>query len=214
MQHHIPIEVVATREMENKAYLRNDARRCYFCKDELFTRMEEMRLSLGFSRLAYGMNVDDIADYRPGGDAAKNHHVLAPLVDAGLNKQDIRNLAKQAGLEVWDKPASACLASRIQAGQPVSAGVLGKIERGESALHELGFRQCRVRLHGELARVELEKEDLQEALSLAMFESINRALSAIGFRYVTMDMQGYRSGSMNARENLVTLRATEGSKPA
>lgn len=213
-QHRIPIKIVATREMYNEAYLRNDARRCYFCKDELFARMEEMRTSLGFAHLAYGMNVDDLADYRPGSDAAKYHGVLAPLVEAGLTKKDIRDLAKQEGLEIWDKPASACLASRILPGQPVSVDALEKIERGESALHKLGFRQCRVRLHGELARVELEKDDLPRALTSTMFESINRALSAIGFRYITMDTEGYRSGSMNSLENLVTLRAADGPKPA
>ena len=156
----IPLSVVATEEMERPEYLRNDGARCYHCKDELFTVMEERRQSLGFDAIAYGVNLDDQGDFRPGQQAARQHHVAAPLLAAGLTKADIRQLASQAGLRIWDKPASACLSSRIEYGRAVTREALSAVEQGEDALRELGFRQVRVRHHGEIARIEIAREEL------------------------------------------------------
>ena len=194
----IPTHVLATDELANPDYARNDASRCFFCKDELFTRMEQARAELGFAHLAYGMNVDDQGEFRPGQRAATMHNAHAPLVDAGLGKGEIRALAQAAGLRVWDKPASACLASRIEYGRAVTVENLSQVERAEAALHALGFPQVRVRHHGELARVEIARGDLERALSLASLDRITGALKPLGFKYVALDTEGYRSGSMNA----------------
>lgn len=196
-QHGIPTEILRTAELDNPDYLRNDAQRCFHCKDELFTQMEGKRQQLGFANLAYGMNLDDIGEFRPGQKAAKLHNALAPLADAQLTKMEIRTLAREAGLSLADKPASACLSSRIEYGRPVTAENLFQVEKAEDALHALGFPQVRVRHHGELARVEIAREDLARALSLAMLDRITAALLPLGFRYITLDTQGYRSGSMN-----------------
>lgn len=195
--HAIPTHVISTGELENPEYRRNDAQRCFHCKDELFTRMEQEKSRLGFEHIAYGMNLDDRAEIRPGQRAAALHGALAPLVEAGLTKKEIRALAHAAGLEIADKPASACLSSRIEYGRPVTPEALSQVERAEDALHELGFRQLRVRHHGELARVEIARAELANALSLAMLDRITAAVRAAGFLYVTLDTQGYRSGSMN-----------------
>ncbi len=160
----IPTHVLETEELANLDYARNDAQRCFHCKDELFTRMEAARSELGFAHLAYGMNLDDRGEFRPGQRAAAMHHAHAPLVDAGLGKQEIRALAQAAGLRVWDKPASACLASRIEYGRPVTAENLSQVERAEAALHALGFPQVRVRHHGDLARVEIARAAHARAL--------------------------------------------------
>jgi uncharacterized protein len=184
--------------MEDQAYVRNDSSRCFHCKDELFKVMAEAGEPLGFSAVAYGMNVDDRGDFRPGQKAAVNHHVLAPLAEAGLGKEEIRMLAREAGLRVWDKPASACLSSRIAYGLPVTRETLESIEKGEEALFAMGFRQFRVRHHGELARIEIACEELARMLSLSMFEQVSAALKRLGYKYVTLDLEGYRSGSMNA----------------
>ncbi len=196
--HAIPLEVITTEEMENPAYVRNDLQRCFHCKSELFERMEQARSRLGFQHLAYGMNLDDRGDFRPGQQAAKDHGVLAPLVEAGLTKADIRELARQANLQVWDKPASACLSSRIAYGNPVTRETLGRIERAEAHLHTLGFRQYRVRDHAGLARVEIAEEELPAALSPTFVRELSAALRGLGFTYVTLDCTGYRSGSLNA----------------
>jgi len=198
-QHHgIPVHILQTHELENPDYARNDANRCFHCKDELFTRMEATRSRLGFQHLAYGMNLDDQGEFRPGQKAAASHRALAPLVTAELTKAEIRSLAREAGLELADKPASACLSSRIEYGRPVSAENLLQVERAEDSLHELGFPQVRVRHHGELARVEIAREDLPRALDLSLLDRITAAIRACGFTYVTLDTQGYRTGSMNA----------------
>jgi uncharacterized protein len=197
-EHNIPTHILATSELENPAYLRNDSQRCFHCKDTLFDAMEQERARLGFAHLAYGMNLDDKGDFRPGQQAAAQHHAVAPLVSAALNKQEIRALAREAGLTLWDKPASACLASRIEYGRPVSAENLSQVERAEEALHALGFRQVRVRHHGDIARVEIARIDLPRALSLDVFDQIDQALRAFGFLYVALDTRGYKSGSMNA----------------
>jgi uncharacterized protein len=194
----IPLQVISTGEMDRPEYVRNDSTRCFHCKDELFTVMEGFRESKGFDSIAYGVNLDDQGDFRPGQRAAKNHHVAAPLLDAGLTKQDIRELARNAGLKVWDKPASACLSSRIEYGRPVTREALSVVEQGEDALRALGFVQFRVRHHGEIARIEIAQEELSRALSLEMAAEFSRVFKALGFKFVTLDLEGFRSGSMNS----------------
>jgi uncharacterized protein len=196
--HDIPLEVIVTEEMENPDYVRNDLQRCFHCKSELFVRMEAARARLGFRHLAYGMNLDDRGDFRPGQQAAKDHGVLAPLVEAGLTKSDIRELARAAGLQVWDKPASACLSSRIAYGNPVTRETLQRVEQAEAHLHGLGFRQFRVRDHAGLARVEIAEEEMPAALSPDFVRALAAALRGLGFIYVTLDCTGFRSGSLNA----------------
>lgn len=196
-QHRIPVEVLTTNELANPDYQRNDAQRCFHCKDELFSQMEKLRAERGFAHIAYGRNLDDDGDFRPGQRAAAMHHAVAPLVEAGLRKADIRALARIADLSLADKPASACLSSRIEYGRPVTVEALAQIEAAEGALHALGFTQLRVRHHGELARIELTREELPRALSLELFDRISRELRALGFQYVTLDLEGFRSGSMN-----------------
>ncbi len=194
----IPLEVVATREMERPEYVRNDSARCFHCKDELFTFLEEFRRQRGFDCIAYGVNADDQGDFRPGQEAARRHQVAAPLLEAGLGKLEIRELARQAGLRVWDKPASACLSSRIEYGRPVTREALAAIEQGEQALRGLGFRQFRVRHHGQIVRLEIAREELPRALDSQMAAEFSRIFKALGFAYVTLDLEGFRSGSMNA----------------
>jgi uncharacterized protein len=194
----IPLEVVTTSELDRPEYVRNDSQRCFFCKDELFTLMEELRVERGFDTIAYGVNLDDQGDFRPGQKAAGAHSVTAPLRDAGLTKNEIRMLARQAGLRIWDKPASACLSSRIEYGRPVTREVLEAVEKGEDALHGLGFRQVRVRHHGEMVRIEIAPEELGRALDPAMAAEFTRIFKGLGFKFVTLDLEGFRSGSMNA----------------
>ena len=204
----IPLHILATSELENPEYARNDSSRCFHCKDELFSKMEEFRSQHGFDCIAYGVNLDDKGDFRPGQEAAKQHHVAARrhffdavgdrLVEAGLSKQDIRDLARSSGMRTWDKPASACLSSRIEYGRPVTREVLSAIEQGEDALHALGFRQVRVRHHGQIVRIEIAPEELPRALESSMAEQFTQIFKALGFAYVTLDLEGFRSGSMNA----------------
>jgi pyridinium-3,5-biscarboxylic acid mononucleotide sulfurtransferase len=193
----IPIEVVATQELENPAYVRNDATRCFHCKDELFTVLERYREARGFDAIAYGVNTDDAGDFRPGQEAARQHHVLAPLLEAGLNKAEIRELARRAELRVWDKPASACLSSRVEYGRAVTPEALSIIERGEDALRAMGFRQVRVRHHGEIVRIEIAREELPRALTAEMAREFTSVFKQLGFKFVTLDLEGFRSGSMN-----------------
>ena len=195
--HNIPTEILHTEELENPDYRRNDAQRCFHCKDELFTQMEQARIERGFRHIAYGMNLDDGGEFRPGQRAAAEHHAVAPLVTAQLTKREIRTLAKEAELAVWDKPASACLASRIEYGRAVTRENLSQVEQAEEALHGLGFRQVRVRHHGELARVEISREELPRALTMEMLDRVTAAIRGTGFTYVALDTEGYRSGSMN-----------------
>jgi uncharacterized protein len=197
-EHEIPLEVLQTAEMERPEYVRNDRQRCFHCKDELFNVMQDFAAKRGFESIAYGVNVDDQSDFRPGQAAARQHRVAAPLLEAGLTKADIRELARQAGLRVWDKPASACLSSRIEYGRPVTVEALSVVEQGEDALRRLGFRQVRVRHHGEIARIEIAKDELSGALTLEMFAELNRIFKSLGFTFVTLDTEGFRSGSMNA----------------
>jgi pyridinium-3,5-biscarboxylic acid mononucleotide sulfurtransferase len=194
----IPLEVISTFELDRAEYARNDGQRCYQCKDELFTVMEKLRSEKGFDTIAYGVNLDDQGDFRPGQQAAKMHHVAAPLLKAGLSKQEIRELARAAGLRIWDKPASACLSSRIEYGRPVTREALDVVERGEDAIRALGFRQCRVRHHGDIVRIEIAREELERALNPAMAAQFTAIFKPLGFKFVTLDLEGFRSGSMNA----------------
>ena len=190
-------EFVETYEMENPAYRVNDTDRCFFCKDELFSVLDKIAQERNFAATAYGVNADDTLDFRPGHRAAIQHRVLAPLLDAGLRKAEIRFLSQRACLPTWDRPASACLASRLPYGTEVTPERLRLVERGEAALRELGFRQFRVRLHDRLARVEIALEEMPRALSTEMAAAIGASLKSAGFAYVALDLEGYRQGSLN-----------------
>ena len=196
--HNIPLHVVTTDELERPEYQRNDANRCFHCKDELFGVMESLGARLGFTTIAYGMNADDTRDFRPGQRAAEQHAVLAPLAEAGLTKLEVRELAKAAGYPLWDRPAAPCLASRVEYGRTVTREVLEQVERAEESLRQLGFREFRVRHHGDLARVEIARAELPRALTMEMLGAVTSALKRAGYQYVTLDCTGFRSGSMNA----------------
>ena len=191
------LRVIQTEELDKPEYQKNDGDRCFHCKTELFTGMEALRAELGFEHIAYGMNSDDTWDYRPGQRAADEHKVLAPLAAAGLTKLEIRALCKAAGYTLWDRPAAPCLSSRVEYGRTVTREVLEQVERSEESIRQLGFREFRVRHHGELARVEIAKAELPRALTMEMLESITTALRKAGFHYVTLDCAGFRSGSLN-----------------
>ncbi len=190
-------EYILTFEFDNPDYLRNDANRCFHCKDELFTRLEAVARERGFDHIIYGVNQDDLGDYRPGLGAAKLHQVKAPLMEAGLTKAEIRELSRRAGLPTWDRPASACLASRVPYGTPVTIETMKTVERGEEEIKALGFHQFRVRYHGELVRLEFAKDELGKALSVEMATRLTAIFKPLGFHYVTLDLEGYRQGSMN-----------------
>jgi uncharacterized protein len=190
-------EFIETHELENPAYRANASDRCYFCKDELFTSLDKLAVERKIEKVAYGVNADDTFDFRPGQRAAAEHRVLTPLLDVGLHKAEIRYLSQRAGLPSWDRPASACLSSRIPYGTEVTPERLSLVEKGEAALRQLGFRQFRVRLHDKLARVEVAADELQRALQPEMAAAISQTLKAAGFTYVTLDLEGYRQGSLN-----------------
>ncbi|MGE5571117.1 MAG: ATP-dependent sacrificial sulfur transferase LarE [Rhodospirillales bacterium] len=190
-------EYIETHEFENPNYVRNAPDRCFHCKDELFGRLEEVGRERGISNIVYGVNVDDLGDYRPGQNAAREHQVKTPLVDAGLSKAEIRELSRMAGLPTWNRPASACLSSRIPYGTPVTKETVKTVESGEEALKALGFRQFRVRYHGELVRIEIAREEMEKALSLEMAARLTSIFKPLGFNYVTLDLEGYRQGSLN-----------------
>jgi pyridinium-3,5-biscarboxylic acid mononucleotide sulfurtransferase len=194
----IPVEVLSTSELDRPEYARNDGQRCFQCKDELFTVMEDVRASRDFETIAYGVNFDDQGDFRPGQAAARQHHVAAPLLDARLTKQEIRTLARNADLRIWDKPASACLSSRIEYGRAVTREALDVVERGEDAIRALGFRQFRVRHHGDIVRIEIDRAELPRALDPVMAAQFTAIFKELGFKFVTLDLEGFRSGSMNA----------------
>lgn len=196
-QRSLPHEFIETHEMENPSYRANAADRCYFCKNELFSAMDELAHARGFAAVAYGVNADDTLDFRPGHRAATEHQVLAPLLDAALSKAEIRLLSRRAGLSTWDRPASACLSSRLPYGTEVTPERLGLVERGEAELRALGFRQFRVRLHDKLARVEIAPDEMPRALAPEMAAAIADRLKAAGFTYVALDLEGYRQGSLN-----------------
>jgi pyridinium-3,5-biscarboxylic acid mononucleotide sulfurtransferase len=191
-------EFVETHEFENPLYVLNQADRCYHCKTELFGVLAKLRATRGFGAVTYGVNADDMKDFRPGHRAASEFGVRAPLLDAGLTKAEIRELSRRAGLATWDRPASACLSSRVPYGMPVTVENLSRIELAENALREFGFRQIRVRSHGELARIEIAPDELPRALQVDMAEALAERIRKIGFTYVTLDLEGYRQGSLNA----------------
>lgn len=195
---HIPLKVISTQEMDRPDYARNDSDRCFHCKDELFTVLEKERARLGFQHIAYGRNLDDQGDFRPGQRAAEQHSALSPLAEARLTKSEIRSLCERARLQIWNKPASACLSSRIEYGRPVTREALAAIEAGEDALRELGFLRARVRHHGDIVRIEIAPEDLARAFNPEMAARLVPIFKKLGFKYVTLDCEGYRSGSMNA----------------
>lgn len=205
-EQNIPVQVIATQELSNPDYIRNDSQRCFHCKDELFSVMEEFRKNHRFDSIAYGVNVNDQGDFRPGQRAANNHGIVAPLLEAGLTKEEIRTLAREAGLRVWEKPASACLSSRIEYGRAVTPEALLIVERGEDALRELGFSQFRVRHHGDIVRLEIASEEMHRALTPQMAAEFTRIFKGLGFKFVTLDLEGFRSGSMNTLLPLAELR--------
>jgi pyridinium-3,5-biscarboxylic acid mononucleotide sulfurtransferase len=190
-------EYIRTREFDNPAYAQNNADRCFHCKDELFTRLEEVGRERGYAHIVYGVNRDDLDDYRPGQNAAKAHRVAAPLADAGLTKAEIRELSRLADLPTWDRPASACLSSRIPYGTPVTIQNVKTVELGEERIKALGFRQFRVRFHGEIVRIEIAPAELPKALNPEMAQRFTAIFKELGFKYVTLDLEGYRQGSLN-----------------
>ena len=193
----IPHKYIETREFDNPDYARNDPDRCFHCKDELFTRLEELARERGYQHIIYGVNTDDLGDYRPGQGAAKQHQVAAPLADVGLTKAEIRELSRLADLPTWDRPASACLSSRIPYGTPVTIQTVKTVEAGEEEIKALGFRQFRVRFHGDVVRIEIAREEMEKALTMQMAQQFTAIFKALGFRYVTIDLEGYRQGSLN-----------------
>jgi len=195
-------EYIQTYEFDNPNYVRNNPDRCFHCKDELFARLEQVGRERGYQHIVYGVNVDDLGDYRPGQNAAKLHQVSAPLADAGLTKAEIRELSRQAGLPTWDRPASACLSSRIPYGTPVTIQNVKTVETGEESVKALGFRQFRVRFHGEVVRLEIAPDELEKALNLEMARRFTEIFKGLGFKYVTLDLEGYRQGSLNEVLNL------------
>jgi pyridinium-3,5-biscarboxylic acid mononucleotide sulfurtransferase len=194
----MPLRVIQTEELDKPEYQRNDANRCFHCKSELFAGMEALGAELGFTHIAYGMNADDTRDYRPGQRAAKEHEVLAPLAEAAMTKADVRLLSRAAGYDLWDRPAAPCLSSRVEYGRAVTREVLSQVERAEECMRQLGFREFRVRHHGELARVEIARIEMPRALTMETLDAITAALRACGYQYVTLDTTGFRSGSLNA----------------
>ncbi|MFT5443263.1 MAG: hypothetical protein ACI8W3_002310 [Myxococcota bacterium] len=193
----IPHRFIEAHEMENEAYRENNPDRCYHCKTELFDRIDEVMGKLDFASVAYGINRDDTGDFRPGHAAAHEHNVLAPLLDAGLGKEEIRVLSRRVGLPTAELPASACLASRLPYGTKVTSERLGQVERGEDRLRELGFRQIRLRHHGNLARIEVAPDELAKALDPTMAAAMAKAIKSLGFRWISLDLEGYRTGSLN-----------------
>ena len=190
-------EYVRTTEFDNADYARTDPNRCFHCKDELFTRLEQVGRARGYEHVIYGVNADDLSDYRPGQNAAKQHQVAAPLADAGLTKAEIRELSRLADLPTWDRPASACLSSRIPYGTPVTIETVKTVETGEELVKALGFRQFRVRFHGEIVRLEIARDEMPKALTIDMAQRFTAIFKDLGFRYVTLDLEGYRQGSLN-----------------
>jgi len=193
----IPHRFITTREMESSDYRANRADRCYFCKSELFNALGGLREELGFDAVAYGVNVDDTDDFRPGQRAAAESDVLSPFLDAGLSKAEIRSLSRAAGLPTAELPASACLSSRLPYGTEVTPERLRQVEEGEERLRALGFRQVRLRHHGHLARIEIAPDELPRALTADVARAIVGAIKPLGFRWVSLDLEGYRTGSLN-----------------
>jgi uncharacterized protein len=190
-------ETIRTDEIENPKYAANPSNRCYFCKSELYTKLSAVAGDRGISYVIDGTNADDVSDYRPGRAAASENHVRSPLVECGITKSEIRELSKLQGLPSWDKPASPCLSSRIAYGIPVTIERLSKVERGEEILRHLGFKEFRVRVHGEIVRIEIAPAEMDKALNRLTADRLAESFSKLGFKFVTLDLQGYRSGAMN-----------------
>ncbi|MFL6274328.1 MAG: ATP-dependent sacrificial sulfur transferase LarE [Blastocatellia bacterium] len=190
-------EIVFTEEFSDPNYVNNPPNRCYYCKTELYTKLDEMAAARGFAVVCDGTNADDVGDYRPGRQAARERGVRSPLLECGLSKAEIRELSRRAELPTWDEPASACLSSRVPYGQIVTLEKLSMVDRAEMALKQMGFRQVRVRHHGEIARVEVADVEMPRALDLDMAGQMAVALKALGFKYVALDLEGYRTGSLN-----------------
>lgn len=190
-------EYVATSEFDNPDYAKNAPDRCFHCKDELFTVLERLGRERGIPHIVYGVNQDDLGDYRPGQRAARLHQAEAPLVDAGLTKAEIRALSRAAGLPTWDRPAAACLSSRIPYGTPVTIANVRQVEQGEEEMKALGFRQFRTRFHGEIVRIEVAREELPLAMTLDMADRLTAVFKRLGYKYVALDLEGYRQGSLN-----------------
>lgn len=199
-------EMAPTFEFENPAYVANNPDRCFHCKDELFRVLEKVGQERGIPHIIYGVNVDDLGDYRPGQHAAKLHEVKAPLVEAGLRKVEIRELSKRAGLSVWDRPAAACLSSRIPYGTQVTPERIKTIEVGEEEIKALGFRVFRVRFHGEIVRLEFGQQELARALNPELAAQFVAIFKPLGFKYVTVDLEGYRQGSLNEVLDLAQVK--------
>ena len=189
--------VIQTNEVEREDYLANDPNRCFFCKDELYTHLSKIATTDSYQWVANGTNVDDLGDFRPGLEAAKQYGVRSPLVEAGLSKSEIRSLSKDMDLPTWDKPAQACLSSRIPYGTPVSVEALGRIAKAEEFLRGMGIRQLRVRHHGTVARIEVDQAGFAILLEDEARKRITKHFRSIGYAYVALDLDGFRSGSMN-----------------
>jgi uncharacterized protein len=198
-------ELIASSEMDDANYVQNPSNRCYFCKHELYTKLTELAIARGFRYVTDGNNLDDTADYRPGRQAGRQLEVRSPLIEAGLRKSEIRELSRLHDLETWDQPASACLSSRIPYGFPVTVEKLRMIDAGEEALRRMGFRLCRVRHHGDVARIEIAREEMGGALRLEVFDRINQEFKQIGFKFVTIDVEGYRTGALNEVLTQITI---------
>lgn len=190
-------EIIFTEEFDDQNYTSNPPNRCYYCKSELYTKMGQLARERGFKVICDGTNADDIGDFRPGREAAREMGVRSPLLECGLTKSEIRQLSRRAGLPTWDEPASACLSSRVPYGQMVTIEKLSMVDKAEMALKQLGFRQVRVRHHGDMARIEVAEEEMPRALDPEMVRRMAVALKALGFKYVTLDLEGYRTGSLN-----------------
>ena len=197
--------IVLTEEFEDPNYTSNPPNRCYYCKSELYTRLRDLAREIGFESICDGTNADDVGDYRPGRQAALELGVRSPLLECGLTKADIRELARQAGLPAWNEPASACLSSRVPYGEVVTIGKLSMVDKAEMALKELGFRQVRVRHHGDVARIEVAEDEMERALHPEMARRMSTALKSLGFKYVALDLEGYRTGSLNETLSRATL---------
>lgn len=196
-EHGIRHEMIPSYEFDNPAYAANNPDRCFHCKDELFRRMEQIAPAYGGAEIVYGVNADDLGDYRPGQNAAREHGVKAPLVEAGLTKAEIRELSRLAGLKTWDRPAAACLSSRIPYGTRVTQDNIRQVETAEEEMKALGFRQFRVRYHTDLARIEIARDEMERAMTMEMFAKLAEIFKRVGFTYVALDLNGYRQGAMN-----------------
>lgn len=190
-------EVIQTEELNNPGYSANNPDRCFFCKDELYTKLESVARSRGIQNIVDGSTVDDLGDYRPGRRAATQHAVRSPLIEADLSKSEVRELSRRATLPTWEKPASPCLSSRIAYGTTVTIERLGKVDRGEEILREFGFREFRVRHHDQLVRLEIAQAEMDRVMRKEVFQKLAARFRELGFKYVTLDLEGFRSGSMN-----------------